>query len=54
MSSLVPCPGCDRHVNPDESACPFRQAALASEAVSVACTGALHRATGRRASAARR
>jgi hypothetical protein len=29
MSSLVPCPGCDRHVRSDETTCPFCQAALA-------------------------
>jgi len=30
MSSLIPCPGCDRHVKSDETTCPFCQAALAS------------------------
>jgi hypothetical protein len=29
MSSLVPCPGCDRHVESGETTCPFCQAALA-------------------------
>ena len=29
MSSLVPCPGCNRHVRSDETSCPFCQAALA-------------------------
>jgi hypothetical protein len=28
-NSLVPCPGCDRHVRSDETTCPFCQAALA-------------------------
>jgi hypothetical protein len=29
MSSLAPCPGCDRHVESGETTCPFCQAALA-------------------------
>jgi hypothetical protein len=29
MSTLVPCPGCNRHVKSDETTCPFCQAAVA-------------------------
>jgi hypothetical protein len=29
MSSLIPCPGCARHVESGETTCPFCQAALA-------------------------
>jgi hypothetical protein len=39
MSSLVLCPGCDRHVKSDDTACPFCQAALVSQPVSAACQG---------------
>lgn len=39
MKSLALCPGCDRHVKPDETVCPFCQAALVSEAAAVACQG---------------
>jgi hypothetical protein len=39
MSSLVLCPGCDRHVKSDDTVCPFCQAALVSPPVSVACQG---------------
>jgi len=28
MKSLALCPGCARHVNPDETVCPFCQGAL--------------------------
>jgi hypothetical protein len=39
MKSLVLCPGCDRHVKSDDTACPFCQAALVPKAASVACQG---------------
>ena len=39
MSSLVPCPGCGRHVKSDDTACPFCQAALASQPSANACQG---------------
>ncbi|HSY38301.1 MAG TPA: hypothetical protein VLA79_02200 [Polyangia bacterium] len=39
MKSLAPCPGCARHVKPDETVCPFCQEALVSQPVSVACQG---------------
>jgi len=39
MSSLVLCAGCGRHVKSDDTVCPFCQAALASDPVSVACQG---------------
>ena len=39
MSSLVPCPGCDRHVRSDETTCPFCQAALAPARPCVGCSG---------------
>ncbi len=39
MSSLVLCSGCGRHVKSDDTACPFCQADLVSEAASVACQG---------------
>jgi hypothetical protein len=42
MSSLVPCPGCDRHVESEERTCPFCQAALAPRQPCVgACPGPL-------------
>jgi len=39
MTSLVLCPGCGRHVKSDDTTCPFCQAALASDSISVACQG---------------
>ena len=39
MSSLVPCPGCGRHVKSDDTACPFCQASLASQPSANACQG---------------
>ena len=39
MSSLVLCSGCGRHVKSDDTTCPFCQAALASDSISVACQG---------------
>jgi hypothetical protein len=41
MSSLVPCPGCDRHVKSEDTTCPFCQAALAPARPCVGCSGPL-------------
>jgi hypothetical protein len=41
MSSLVSCPGCDRHVKSEETTCPFCQAALAPVRPCVGCSGPL-------------
>ena len=39
MKSLVLCPGCDRHVKPDETVCPFCQAALIPQQDTGVCVG---------------
>ena len=38
MSTLIPCPGCNRHVKSDETTCPFCQSAVTSVAPG-ACSG---------------
>lgn len=39
MRALVPCPRCQRHVESDETTCPFCQAALVPRAHSGICSG---------------
>jgi hypothetical protein len=39
MKSLALCPGCARHVNPDETVCPFCQATLISHPIANVCQG---------------
>jgi len=39
MKSLALCPGCARHVKPDETVCPFCQGALVPQAASLPCQG---------------
>jgi len=39
MKSLVLCPGCDRHVKPDETVCPFCQVALVPQQDGGVCVG---------------
>jgi len=39
MKSLALCPGCDRHVKPDETVCPFCQGALVPQQDQGACVG---------------
>ena len=39
MRSLVPCPSCSRHVESNETACPFCQAALVPSPDTRACHG---------------
>ncbi len=39
MRSLVPCPSCNRHVESDEPACPFCEAALIPAPSSGICQG---------------
>ena len=41
VSSLAPCPGCSRHLKPEESACPFCGAALVVPRCSGRCAGSL-------------
>jgi len=39
MKSLALCPGCARHVNPDETVCPFCQGALVPQQNQRVCVG---------------
>src|SRR4051794_14799831 len=39
MKSLALCPGCARHVKPDETVCPFCQAALVPQQNTGVCVG---------------
>src|SRR3954453_14751377 len=39
MKSLALCPGCARHVKPDETICPFCQGALVPKEDGAACVG---------------
>ena len=39
MKSLALCPGCARHVKPDETVCPFCQGALAPKQDQGVCVG---------------
>jgi len=39
MKSLALCPGCARHVKPDETVCPFCQGALVPKEDGAACVG---------------
>jgi hypothetical protein len=39
MKSLALCPGCARHVNPDETVCPFCQGALVPKQDQRVCVG---------------
>ena len=39
MKSLALCPGCARHVNPDETVCPFCQGALVPKQDHGVCVG---------------
>lgn len=41
MSQLLPCRACQRHVNSEETSCPFCQALAPTKACTGACSGLL-------------
>jgi hypothetical protein len=41
MSDLIPCPGCQRHVQSQETSCPFCQVALSPARPCTGCSGPL-------------